>query len=518
MRKELKILVVVDNSDLLKCCKQSLEDQYKSVHYAHSGESAFELLKRHDFNVVLISSVLTDITGVQFFIKAKNHFPHLCGLLLTDHNDQSNWIQAYNNGLYGIIKTPINASSLKEKIAFAAANAQILEENTRLNTLLPLYQLSEGFLRAKTKADVFETLFDTIETVIGGTSVTVMMKDDDSNLLKIIASRNMDHDLASQIRLKPGSKIAGWVFQSGQPVILNKRTQEKSQFAHYLKKKDITASISFPLRDENEVIGVINISHTKEEVEFREFDLEIVTIAAAMTNMALENINYHEQKTINVRLRTMMEQYVAPEIAEDLLSQKNDPLYLGGVEELTVLFADIRNFTLLVQNLNLADMRSFLNSFFDQFTETIYNHNGMLDKYMGDAVLAIFGSPRKLENQGLPATSAAVEIINNFNKLKQKWANIFPFFHQIELGIGISKGEMFIGNVGSSRRLDYTVIGTDVNIAQRLASETAGGDILLTNSVKQDIEASFICKEQPKKKLRGLLKEIQIYAVDVQIK
>lgn len=93
-----------------------------------------------------------------------------------------------------------------------------------------------------------------------------------------------------------------------------------------------------------------------------------------------------------IRTRTLLEQYVAPEVAERLLKHGHNPIEVGEIREITVLFADIRNFTPLVTHLNLNDLRAFLNAFFDMLSEIIFRFQGTLDKFMGDAVLALFGS------------------------------------------------------------------------------------------------------------------------------
>jgi adenylate cyclase len=186
---------------------------------------------------------------------------------------------------------------------------------------------------------------------------------------------------------------------------------------------------------------------------------------------------------------------------------------VGGVQGITVLFADIRNFTLLVQHLPLENLRIFLNSFFDIFSNVVFSWKGTLDKFMGDAVLAIFGAPIALENANYSAVSAAVEILQEFENLRKQWMSTSSLFENIGLGIGMSRGEMFLGNVGSTRRLDYTVIGTDVNIAQRLASEAQSGQILISGSVCDGIGDSFPLKEERARVLKGIEKETSFFSL-----
>ncbi|MCW5198256.1 adenylate/guanylate cyclase domain-containing protein, partial [Desulfobulbus sp. F3] len=124
---------------------------------------------------------------------------------------------------------------------------------------------------------------------------------------------------------------------------------------------------------------------------------------------------------------------------------------------------------------------------FQVFTETIFEYRGTVDKFMGDAVLAVFGALIELDNASWTAVETALAIRERFAILKAAWQKRDSFFDSIDLGFGITRGEMFMGNVGSARRLDYTVIGTEVNIAQRLASAATSFRIYITEEVRKDL-------------------------------
>jgi adenylate cyclase len=143
-------------------------------------------------------------------------------------------------------------------------------------------------------------------------------------------------------------------------------------------------------------------------------------------------------------------------------------------------------------------LRVFLNSFFDMFGNIIFSHQGMLDKFMGDAALVIFGPPVKMDNPNVAAVSAAHRIVAEFEKSRILWEKKNKIFGKVGLGTGISRGPMFLGNVGSSKRLDYAVLGPDVNIAQRLASETDSGQILITDRVHATLSGKFQVRAEKK--------------------
>jgi adenylate cyclase len=239
----------------------------------------------------------------------------------------------------------------------------------------------------------------------------------------------------------------------------------------------------------------------------------MLSIITGQSMMALENVRFIREREENSRIRALLEQYVSPEVSHLLMGRNQDLLKVGSVQELTVLFADIRNFTFLVQRLPLDHLRLFLNSFFDLFAQIVFSSQGMLDKFMGDAALVIFGAPVKIDKPCIAAVTAAMRIIRGFEQLRLFWVEKDKIFEKVGLGIGISRGPMFLGNVGSARRLDYTVIGTDVNIAQRLASETSSGQILITDRVYNNLGGQFPVQTDSKRRLRGMESEVKVYSL-----
>jgi adenylate cyclase len=283
-----------------------------------------------------------------------------------------------------------------------------------------------------------------------------------------------------------------------------------------MKRKELSAAISFPIASKGKVLGVLNVSETKGDMQFSEADIEMLSIIVGQAMMALENIRSRREREENCRIRALLEQYVSPEVSNLLVKSKQNLLDVGGVQQLTVLFADIRNFTLLVQHLDPAQLRVFLNNFFDMFGRIVFSHQGMLDKFMGDAALVIFGAPVQIDSPNITAVSAAYQIMIEFENLRLIWEKKDRVFTKVGLGIGISRGPMFLGNVGSSQRFDYTVIGPDVNIAQRLASVTESGQILITDRVQATLNGRFPVKAEKNMLLKGMEAEVSVYSLSVK--
>lgn len=508
-----KILIVDTEAVTADISRITLENLGYQVYCVATGEQAVEIAEKTRFDLAFVNGMLPGMNGIDTFEMLRMHDPGIIGLLLCDHAVLPMIVEAMNRGFSGLLEKPLDPRKLEKSIGDVFLQRQIQEENTRLHTLLPLYHLGQRFLIAPTIEDILEELVAIVCREIHVPFASVMMPSEEDGCLKIKASRGIDKKLVNSISLKPGEKIAGWVFAKGQPLILNRDTQEATPFSSLLKRKEIAAAISFPLKGREKTIGVLNISQTKPEVEYSQSDLELLTIICGQAVMAIENLMFIHEREENARSKALLEQYVSPEVANLLIASNENLMQVGDIRQLTVLFADIRHFTLLVQHLSLDDLHAFLNNFFECFTREIFTLRGTLDKFMGDAALVIFGAPLVLERPSVAAVTAAMRILADFEKLREEWAKKSVLFKEIGLGIGISRGEMFLGNVGSARRLDYTVIGADVNIAQRLASETGPGQILITESVREDIGDIFPVREEPTSLLRGLEKEIPIFSI-----
>jgi len=508
-----KILVVDDEEMIVDLCRRVLRGKGYHVQCSSSGQEALKLAASEPFHLAVIDMLMPGIDGLETFLGLKNQQPGLLGILITGHGTMDTAIQAMELGFTGFIRKPFSPVELVHVVKESFRKAQLFEENTRLKTLFPLYRLGEKFILSQTKEDVLGELIRTVESQTGTQRISVMLYDESEGCLRIAAAKGLTEEIVKKVRLKPGERIAGRVFKKGEPIIMGGDSKDNPRIASFLKSKNIVAAISFPLKARGTTLGVLNVSRIKTGSPFSQADIEMLSVICSQAVMALENVRIMDEMAERIRMRALFEQYVAPEVAEVLISHEQNPMEVGEIRDITVLFADIRNFTNLVQHLPLETLRSLLNDFFDLLTGIVFMFKGTLDKFMGDAVLAIFGAPNHIKKPHNAAVSAAVEMLRRFDQLKKKWASTKETFGQVGLGIGISSGEMFLGNVGSQRRLDYTVIGTDVNIAQRLASEAASGQILITESVTSQIGSRFRVTQEPSRLLRGLEKKIPVFSI-----
>ncbi|MBD2596808.1 GAF domain-containing protein [Nostoc spongiaeforme FACHB-130] len=212
------------------------------------------------------------------------------------------------------------------------------------------------------------------------------------------------------------------------------------------------------------------------------------------------------------RLKTTMYRYLTPHVAEQVMALGEDALMVGERKDVTVLFSDIRGYTTLTENLGAAEVVSLLNQYFETMVEAVFNYEGTLDKFIGDALMAVFGAPLPLtENHAWQAVQSALDMRQRLKEFNQR--RIIQEQPQIRIGIGISSGEVVSGNIGSHKRMDYTVIGDSVNLSARLEAVTKeyGCEIILSEFTYQLCSDRIWVRELDKIRVKGKNQAVNIY-------
>jgi adenylate cyclase len=211
-------------------------------------------------------------------------------------------------------------------------------------------------------------------------------------------------------------------------------------------------------------------------------------------------------------LKVAFQHYVPPAVVEDLVADAG-ALRLGGEKrELTVLFSDIRGFTTLSEGMQPEELVKLMNEYFTVMTERVFVHRGSLDKYIGDAIMAIYGAPVVESDHPALACRSALDMLRALDQLQQKWqAAGLP---KIGIGVGINTGSMIVGNMGSATRFNYTVVGDQVNLASRIeaTNKTYGTSILISENTYERVKDEFRnTREVDNIKVRGREQPVKIY-------
>lgn len=208
------------------------------------------------------------------------------------------------------------------------------------------------------------------------------------------------------------------------------------------------------------------------------------------------------------RMKTTMYRYMTPGVAERVMALGEDALMVGERKEVTILFSDIRGYTTLTENFEAAQVVSLLNQYFETMVEAVFNYDGTLDKFIGDALMAVFGAPLPIQDHAWKAVQSALDMRTRLQEFNDRQTE-----HKIAIGIGISSGEVVSGNIGSQKRMDYTVIGDGVNLSSRLESITKQYhcDIILSEFTYQLCRDRIRVRELDKIRVKGKKQAVSIY-------
>jgi adenylate cyclase len=216
--------------------------------------------------------------------------------------------------------------------------------------------------------------------------------------------------------------------------------------------------------------------------------------------------------------RKLLTKYFSEDIVEGILQDEHANSLSGRHQEATIMFFDVRRSTTIAENLEPQIFAEFLSEFFTDIMDLVYGNHGSVNKLLGDGIMSTFGCPVPSEHDVLNAAKCALQIRNHlatFNDVRPDYIK-----EPIRVGMGIATGKVFAGNIGSVRRMEYTVLGDPVNLASRLESMTkeAGVDILIDGNTRHRLGNLIKCRKVAHSGVRGKLQEIEIYSLDELVK
>jgi adenylate cyclase len=296
-----------------------------------------------------------------------------------------------------------------------------------------------------------------------------------------------------------------------QPILIeDANADERFSGSESLKISGLRSAMCAPLLGKDRLFGILYVDNLEKASAFTQEELNVFALVAAQAGAAIDNTVAHEKIAQQSLQRSALERFLSPEVAEMVVA--NPDIRLGGVnQEVTVMFADIRGFTPMSENLEPSRVVEILNEYFTRVTDVIFDNGGTLDKYIGDAVMAVFGAPISKGKDAANAVNSAIQIQRllielNRDAAARKWP-------ELRVGIGINTGNAIAGNIGSPRRLDYTVVGDVVNTAQRLMANATGAQILISESTAKKLGKSFDMERLPELKVKGRSEAVPVFSV-----
>lgn len=394
-------------------------------------------------------------------------------------------------------KRTINVETLEQRL-FIRHGERSVSNRLNLNFYI-LHQLSKSILSNPELRFVFDTaltmLLQSIEAEQG-----IIMTFNEKGLLEIKAKKTT----LSGVKIELENINMSIVNDA-----LDKISTIITSDPH--KSRNIICS---PLWEKNRIYGAIYLDSSIDKPLFSENDLELLTAVANMVAIAIKQSELYEKVQKETLIRHNLEQYFSPAIVKEILSRRDE---INGinlrVEEKygTIMFVDIKDFTTLSELLNPPELTEILNHYLDTCAKIIFKYNGSVNKFIGDGVMSVFGLPFPLENDAEMAVSAGIEIIKSIREFVQKLSQKKRFKPKI----GINSGKVIAGNIGSSHRLEYSVLGDTVNVAARLEGMAKPEQILIGEGTYEKIKGKFRINEIGTLWLKGKNESIRVFEVTI---
>ncbi|MCU0642055.1 MAG: adenylate/guanylate cyclase domain-containing protein [archaeon] len=258
------------------------------------------------------------------------------------------------------------------------------------------------------------------------------------------------------------------------------------------------------------ILAILAVSHYNYLMDMFFVPLSLILFTGAGMGM-----NYMEERKQNKYLTDAFGKYVSRDLVNEIVSRRQELKLGGSKREITVFFSDIRDFTPLSEKLSPEELVSLVNEYMTEMTKVILKHNGTVDKFVGDAIMAIWNAPLEEKQHALLACQSAVEQIKVLGRLNKKWAKKKI---NVRIGCGINTGEAIIGNMGSEDRFDYTAIGDNVNLASRLEELTKehAAKIIVAESTYLLVKNKFKFRRLGSVKVKGKNKPVNAYELVVE--
>jgi adenylate cyclase len=380
--------------------------------------------------------------------------------------------------------------------------------------LYVLYEISRQLNSIHDFAELLNKIMDLIFVVIDADHGFLILtgERDREELIPVVVKSREDQP-AEQESLKASRTIINRVIRDGVALLTsNAMTDSRLDHAKSLLLQQIRSAICVPLWRKDKIIGVIQLESVRLDNQFAQEDLELLKAIGSQMAMVIEQASLNEQIREEERIRNRLERFHSPQVIDMILK--------GGQETLddmmepkdataTVLFADINGFTALAERMPPREVNLILNDFFSRMTDILFHYDGTLDKYIGDGLMAVFGAPMEKEDDAERAIRAAQEMTQALGAMMAG----MPDERKFSIRIGINTGKVVAGNIGSPKRMDYTVIGDAVNTASRLESIAKPNQILIGEETYERVQGKFNIRSVGPRKVKGKTLEVMVYEV-----
>src|SRR5574341_1238252 len=371
-----------------------------------------------------------------------------------------------------VIDEPQGESHLRVR-----ADSQVERREKKLSLLL---EVSKELSKQQELDRLLDKVVDFTFQIMNVDRVSILLLDGKSDELvpRISKSRTGDASAAKHV---PQS-IARKAVEERVAILSDNAAADERFKGKSILIQSVRSAMCTPLMgSDQKVLGILYVDNLTATHSFADEDLEFLIAFGGLTAIAIENSQLSERIRREALVRSNFERYFSPNIASVIAEQQDAGKLPSQKQPVVVFFSDIRGFTPMSETMNPDEIAGLLTDYFTEMVDIVFEHSGTLDKFMGDAIMALWGAPIAHADDADRAMQCALDQIKTLETMNAKWKETGR--QPLAIGIGINFGEVFAGNIGSNRRLEYTVIGDAVNTASRLCSSAGGNEILISEPV-----------------------------------
>jgi adenylate cyclase len=386
------------------------------------------------------------------------------------------------------------------------------QEERREKKLSLLLEVSKELSKQQELDRLLDKVVDFTFQIMNVDRVSILLLDGKSNELvpRISKSRTGDASAAKHV---PQS-IARKAVEERVAILSDNAAADERFKGKSILIQSVRSAMCTPLMgSDQKVLGILYVDNLTATHSFADEDLEFLIAFGGLTAVAIENSQLSDRLRREAVVVSNFQRYFAPNLASQIAQQEGEVALGGTKRPVVVFFSDIRGFTPMSETMNPDEIAGLLTDYFTEMVDIVFEHSGTLDKFMGDAIMALWGAPIAHADDADRAMQCALDQIETLEKMNAKWKENATGRPPVAIGIGINFGEVFAGNIGSNRRLEYTVIGDAVNTASRLCSSAGENEILISEPFYQALKKPPKVEALEPIQVKGKAKKVPVYRV-----
>jgi adenylate cyclase len=396
----------------------------------------------------------------------------------------------------------------------APADVQEIEKSNRI--LKVLTKFSETLIAVRPVEEVLQQVMDIVFDHVPADRGFLMLHEDGSDkLVPMVVRHRSTPSSGDQARISISKTIADRVIKDRVSILTSDALVDPRFGAgDSIRFHGIRSAMCAPLWNKEQVIGIIHVDSPMLTNCFNLNDLDLLTALANYAAVAVERARLNAKIVAEEKKRERLGRFLSPQVTARIIATSESQSAALGVpeeREVTVLFADIVGFTRMSETMSPAAVALVLNDYLSRMTDVIFKYEGTLDKYIGDAIMAVFGAPLDMPDHASRAIKTALEMRERLDEFNAERKEGGP---HLRIRIGINSGKAVAGEIGSINKKEYTVLGDTVNIASRLESSVATPmNIVIGEYTQELVKDEFECRSLGAKELKGKEKVVKAYEV-----